>query len=351
MKWNLGSARTPIGLDIGAKQIKAAQLTPAGDTWRVEAVSVIPRTETGPLNADQAAQLRSVLQRQGFSGNEVVLAAGKDKLLSGILDLPARVSGAPLDQIARMELSRVHKVPADAFEMSYWQIPSAGRSGAVQVMAVACPHDDANEMIDVLEDAGFDVKAIDAPACALARACRGLLAPGDSATVVLEIGWRSVTLAILYQDVIAFHRSLAEAGLQPLFEATRHTFHLPDEAVEHLLATVGLDRDAQAAEGGGDPLEELAKNVARHFDGLIQELRRSVSYFTSCNSSVELSHLLLAGGGAGIPGLSRHFASEAQLQVQIFTPADVVQCNPPILAKAGNPALATAMGLALFGKV
>ena len=244
----------------------------------------------------------------------------------------------------------MHKVPADGFEMSYWQVPSTARSDTMQVMAVACPHDQANEMIDVLEASGLDVKAIEAPTCALARACRPMLAPGNCATAILEIGWRSVTLAILYQDAIAYQRSLGEAGLQPLFEAVGQTFQLADEAVEHLLATVGLDQKARACEGEGGSLKELSKTIARHFDRLIQELRKSVSYFTGRNGSVELSRLLLAGGGAGIPELAEYFASETELQVQTFTPADIAQCSPSILAKAGNPALGTATGLALFGE-
>ena len=68
------------------------------------------------LSGEEIRELRLVLKRQGFQGRDIVLAAPDQSLLRGVFDLPRQVSGAPVSQIARMELSRMHQVPPDSEE-------------------------------------------------------------------------------------------------------------------------------------------------------------------------------------------------------------------------------------------
>src|SRR6185369_572807 len=53
----LTSRRTAIGLDVGARLVKAAQLRRRGATWRLEAAAVFPRTKPGEkVGAEEAAR-------------------------------------------------------------------------------------------------------------------------------------------------------------------------------------------------------------------------------------------------------------------------------------------------------
>lgn len=351
MIWTLGSKKMLIGLDIGTSQIKAAQFARNGGEWQICASCVIPRNDgEGPLTADQVARVRYVLQRQGFRGNQVVVAVADRRLLTGIIDLPAKSSATPIAKIARMELARVHKTSPGSFEMSCWEVPSPEPEGPTQAIAVALRHDLANELLDALEDGGLNVKALEPSTCALARACGHMLDFDPSATAALEIGWRSVTLEILHHNAIAYQRSLTDLGMETLFSELRQAFQLTDEAIQHLLATVGLDSIDQVAEGEGQSLKELAKVASKHFDMMIQELLRSVSYFVERESLTEMPQLLLAGGGARVRGLAEYFSCHAKLQAQVFALRQKSLCEAQNPSEAFDPSLAVAAGLAMFGQ-
>ena len=130
-------AYSPIGIDVGARAIKAVQLVHARDGSSMHAAASIPRLKR---NEDQgpAEMLRvlGVLRRQGFVGSRAVLCVPAGKTLSGVIELPARTPGQPalpaaaLDAIARQELARACKREPHAIELNWWELPSPAGGGA-----------------------------------------------------------------------------------------------------------------------------------------------------------------------------------------------------------------------------
>src|SRR4051794_17457208 len=108
-----GGAYGPIGLDIGSRWVKAVQLAGRGESRSLHAAAVLP-TPVVPSVKDPvaeaemlqtiAARLSSQLVRQGFHGRDVVVAAPAHRLEADLLELPPRGSGAPLDDLARVEI-------------------------------------------------------------------------------------------------------------------------------------------------------------------------------------------------------------------------------------------------------
>ena len=125
------SSRTPIGVDVGSRTITAAQL--AVENGSALALLSIPRPQPeAEICSDDALALREVLGRQGFKGNRIVLAAPRKAVLPAALELPAKVGGASIDQIVRLELSRLHNLAPDSFEMAYWDLKAAGDAKPVR---------------------------------------------------------------------------------------------------------------------------------------------------------------------------------------------------------------------------
>src|SRR3954453_3394349 len=102
------AARSPIGIDIGRRAIKAVQLErtkgPATSSpenpllgWRVAGATLLPRTEnsTGAPSAAEIRQLADALERKSFQGSDVVLAA-PEGLLCSVLELPPLSASAPV---------------------------------------------------------------------------------------------------------------------------------------------------------------------------------------------------------------------------------------------------------------
>src|SRR3954469_1066605 len=86
--------RTAIGLDLGAKRVKAIQLEHGPDGPRVAAAAVAPRAGAGGggsiVTAGEVAALADLLYRTGFDGRQVVLAAPAGQVLTGVMELPPR---------------------------------------------------------------------------------------------------------------------------------------------------------------------------------------------------------------------------------------------------------------------
>ena len=456
--WNR-TKRTPIGLDVGSRLIKAVQLEPApagsgARGMRVAAAVVVPRAvlmppeprrvandvpgadRAKPLgsgssvpSAQELAGLPEVLERAGFSGRRVVLAAPSGGLMTSVLELPARAGAAPARQIARMELARAHRCTPDAFEMGYWDLPPTGAGitmGSARaltrgssIMAVGLPHTQANALLDAFGAAGLYVSAIDVGPCALARACEPLLTGGAAAVAaaaaaagesargaaeardkaeesgprppprmmaILDLGWDTSMLWLLYNGAIIYGRPLADGGLGRLHEALVTKHGLEADVADYLLTEVGLsaaphadaeaaadaaqaeadaaaDATADATAGAANsahsrrrvdrsslPDDEARMLFMNYAEELVRELSVSFAYAAHEYHEGDVGRLLMVGGGAAMPALAERLTSALGVAATPVTPADVAGCEPHMLSACASPALTAAAGLALFSE-
>jgi type IV pilus assembly protein PilM len=337
------SANTPvIGLDIGTRSCKALQLGWAG---QVRMAGSFPRTAPGEAVGEaEACQIAEVLDRMGFAGRDVVLAVPDDQLLSGILELPPRRSGAPVDQIARVELSNMHGCAPGSFEMCCWDLPAArGQKEASQVMAVACPHEVSEPLLDVFDHAGLTVQALDLRNAALVRACSAVGAGPQAVTAILDIGWQRAELILVYRDVILYERRIPEGGVKELSGRLVKALGLDDDAAE-TLATF----DGSLARSTDDPdlLNDRRRIISDYATSLIEELEAPFAYASRQYDGARVQRTLLVGGGASVPGLVQRLAGGLEVDVDVACPAEIARCGEQLLDRCG-PSMTVALGLAM----
>src|SRR5690606_29683837 len=148
------------GIDVGERCIKAAQFVTAGRRRTLERATIFPRTP-GTLASKDVELIGDTLQRQGFVGNHVVLTAPRSMVLSGMIEIPSN-SRMPAEHVARSEVARMHRVEPATIQVSWWDLPAArghnraGKPENTSAMAVACPCADADSLLDLFEDAGFN---------------------------------------------------------------------------------------------------------------------------------------------------------------------------------------------------
>lgn len=360
--------RRPIGLDIGDRWIKAVQLD--ADGTRIAAAASIqrrvqPTGEADAFTVDDARRLAGVLRRRGFIGRRVVVAAPPRAVMTSLLELPPRGCGAPLAQIARSELAHAHRRESDAMEVAFWDIPQSTRpTEGTPVMAAACAHADAQALIDPLEHAGLRVEALDLHGWAVARMVQRRATPepptpADDATnaadtndptgmtAAVDIGWSSATLILLHGPSVVYERSLTAAGVRDLAAAVTRTHGFAPGVVEYLLRDLGFAAHAASPDDADLRLKAIGQFEA-HFEGLAQELRLSMSYAQHQYPRTPVRHVVLTGGGAGVPGLGEHMDPLIDCTVAALSPADVLPCGDALRAEAGSPALTVAAGLALW---
>ena len=392
--------RSAIGIDVGARAVKAVQFGRdrfGTGAWRVTAAAEVPRDEVGQraasgatpapaapgaagpaapqpnaasvpparpahvLSPSEVRRLMGTLERQGFSGHDVVLAVPNERVFSSMLELPPRSSNAPLEQIARMEVARAHRFAPDAFEMGCWDLPAAARATKqTPVMAVACTHADAGALMDPFEAEGMNVCALDVKAAAHARACGPLLDAESGGIVgIVDLGWSAATLSLMHQGVAIYGRTLGDSGISKLYQTLASRLGLEIEVIDYLLSDSGITgTDAVAAPhgsaSGGAPghrkkaATDAAGLIAAHFEAAVHELQVSLSYAQHQYPDTPLSRLLVVGGGGCIRGVTEHLRRTLGIEARAAAPVDLATCPASVTEKCASPALTAALGLAQF---
>jgi type IV pilus assembly protein PilM len=337
---------SPIGLDIGSRAVKAVQLARRGRSISFHAAALFPADCFDLSGETRKPRLDEVLSRRGFIGNEVVVAMPGEQLRTEWLELPPRDSGAPLEKIARTEMSRIAQWNDSAFEIASWDLPTTSRPGATAVMAVAARSTDVESLAEKLAANGLETVAVDAAGCALARCVaaqsRAHLVP------VLDIGWNRVTIVLAFDGAPIYQRLLSDAGFGLLHSAVMNEANLNAEQAEYVLRQIGLEpaktSDAPAAQ---QQLSRLRSVIERHFETAVEELEASVAYATHKHPSLAVDRVLLTGGGAEIAGLQAQLSQRLSAKVELLAPTRCATAPAHASELANSPAMALATGLAM----
>jgi Tfp pilus assembly PilM family ATPase len=314
-----------IGVDLSGRWMKAVQF--GGP--RISASARMARKQpNGPFSREDALMLAGVFERAGFRGNRLVISPPREAIIAEVLELPPRGSGAPIEQLARIEVARTHKCDPSSFELGLWDLPSPGRGGGEQshVFAAAMPFARSEPLLDACESAGLEVHAIDVPAAALARAY-GVYALPDA---MLDVGWTDAMLCVVHQGAVVYERNIEEAGLRRLVEGVATKIGLPPETAEAVLMADPSDHDGKSQ---SSLAQEMRGPVTEYLESVAQEVRRSLAYMGHRYQAWQFKHLSLSGDGATLSGLREKLAES--MQVTVSSGVEAVP-DPSLLVAAGS---------------
>lgn len=339
---------SPIGVDFGQRSVKAAQCRRVRGGWKLMRAVSIPRAERTALPTPaECARLAGVLYRRGFEGTEVVLAAPASAVLTSIMDLPPRGSGAPVDTIARMELARAHKRDAAALEVAWWELPDPARPGGtrasdgVAAMAVGMTHEHAGALLDAMKAAGLNVAAIEPLPMALARAALPLCAGSSGLSAIVDVGWSAATVSLIHGTTLIYTRAVEEAGLKKFYERALPRMGLDEARLDRLLAE---SENIKTSERRGVD-REVHTQLEAHAAILSRELKASLTYAGHRYPGIARGSLLLVGGGAELAGLAQHVGAAIEATATPVAPAMLAaECDAALVMRgAGGLCGATAL--------
>ncbi len=340
-------SHSPVGIDVGGRSISAVQLHGTQRDRRVSAAVRLPRSRPGaPLDSHEVARLRDVLARQAFTGNLVVLAVPSHQLMTAVMQLPPRDSGAPVDQIAMTELARTYNVSMQSFEMSTWDLPSPEHvNRAALLLAVGFAHEEADALFDLFRESGMRIAALDMKAWAIARAAGPIIASGTGITAMLDLEWDAAVLALFYRGVVLYDRTMNESGFKQLHAALTEVVEDDALLMDYLLDTVGLQPSTEGIAQAG--LINARRRMAGHFEAIVKDVDESLRYASRQYPDAPFEKLLLVGDAASIPGLGDHLTTVLNVEVCTLATSDVVKCDASLLHACDNPTLLPAVGLAM----
>ncbi|MBM4109253.1 MAG: hypothetical protein FJ255_10665 [Phycisphaerae bacterium] len=317
----------PIGVQIGARRLIAAQVESRGRRPRLHALARISRGASGgglPELSD-LERLSETMERLGFEGRQVVLVAPAEKELVSVLELPAKSAGAPLGAIAPAEFARERRIDPGSFEMGWWELPEASRAApGTRAMAVGIAHEDVEGLIELVVRAGFDPVAVDARAVAFGRAVSAAGGSAEGINAVVDIGWGGVGVSLLVGSMVVYHRTVFDAGLVACHREICSRLGVDAEGAEVLLDVVG-GGDGESGSGVDPALLSRARSLAApRLRALARDVSASLSYGSHLYPGQAVGRVYVVGEGARHAAVRDAIAECAESPVEALTPERLV---------------------------
>ncbi|MEO9102381.1 MAG: type IV pilus assembly protein PilM, partial [Rhodoferax sp.] len=173
---------------------------------------------------------------------------------------------------------------------------------------------------------------------AAARLIEALPNGGDDALVALfEIGANSTSMQVMRDGEVLYERDQAFGGAQLTQLITRQYGFSDDEA--------------EAKKRSGELPEDYVPAVLQPFvDSTAHEIVRALQFFFTSTPHHKVDHIMLAGGSASLPGLTKAVALESNFECMLLNPFEGMEMASHIrLNKISReaPSYLTSCGLAM----
>jgi type IV pilus assembly protein PilM len=335
--------------------IKAVELARgSGDTMVLRAAGSAPTPPgavlEGRITNPQAVGrvLRDMLGRSGVRTRQAVASINGQVAIVREVRMPS-LPPKEVRQAARFEVERY--LPYPIAEVTYdtfvtGETKDDGNS-KMDVLVVAARTDVLSQHVEALRSAGLEPVVLDVEPFALARAMAtaGGQTP-DQAVVYIHIGAESTAIVIVADNLPRVIRSVTFGG-NTITRLLAERFGGDVNKAEALKVRMG----GGAAQGGQDPeAVQFQEVVISGLGDLTTEVRRSLDYYGGRFRGAVPERVVVTGGSAGLPGLTRYLSTDLDMQVEVGDPFLGIG-NAPTRASegGGGPSMAVAVGLARRG--
>jgi len=388
-----------LGIDIGSRSIKVAEVRGQGNQPVVSALGMIDTPEgavdhTGVFNAEAVgAALKQLCSESGVSvSNAVVSIAGQASVLVRTLEVP-RMSDSELSEHMQWEISRNIPFAESTVVSDFKQLEDEDPSSQnMDVVMAISPQSAVDTLVACVKKAGKSVYAIDVEPLSFARSLQVTheLA-GKSVVCIVDVGHKTTAINIYRGTKLMMPRqvpiggemfttAIADALMMPAKEAENLKMtraEIPESAgsvaanpfaspaTQQLTPYNPFADPVPAAEPPAEPAGSTTPEpvadpetlriynaMASVLDEFCTEIRRSIDYFRSKGGDV--SKVMLCGGGAKLKGLPGFLERSLGLPCEMYDPMKNVslaskKVTPDFVAEhAQEFAVAVGNGLHIF---
>ena len=313
-----------IGLEVDAHEFRAVQLVQTAHGTNTLAWAIFPRQVAGAFEScttlPEPEELRwasSILERRGFVGNLVSIPSPTSACSSHVVELPPIDSGAPIEQLARMEVARARRCnPAD-FELGYWALPSRGRTQ--ESLAVACPRTVIDQTMESYHSAGIVIAGMDLMELAIQRgSLAGLAAVENEINASLHIGWNSSLAVLSLGETVIYVRRI-ERGARSVWKLATERYRLSDKGADAIV-------DDMESYNTTDASVKIRKELWSGFSTeIVNELDVAMTYVSQSYRSAPFGKIRLSGYASANPAVIERLDKVLGIDVVFAPPGAIVE--------------------------
>ncbi len=304
----MASLQAVWGVDLGRSALKAIKLRPAGD-GKVEIIghdyiehAKILSQPDADRHALIAAALEKFLSRNDLSKDVVFVGVPGQQTLARFTKLPP-VAPKRIPDIVQYEADQ--QIPFDMDEV-IWDYQTFQEEGApdLEVGIFAMKRELIREHLLHFEQAAIEPIGVQSGPLAVYNAAHfdGLLA--DDTTMLLDIGAENTDAIIATKE--SFWTRTIPIGGNAFTEALVKSFKLSFAKAEALKKTADSSKYAR----------QIFQAMRPIFADLVQELQRSVGFYSSTHRDSEIQKLVVFGDAFLLPNLRKYLQQNLDMPVE-----------------------------------
>jgi len=325
-----------FGLDVGSSQIKVLQAEKSSQGFKLVNYSAVDLS----ASEEKTETIKRALHLAKIKpGTEVNLALPEADVYTRIIETP-RLSEAELASSIRYEAEEYIPVPLDEVELHH-QIVSDPEElvGAktMRVLLIAVPKERIKLLTELMDEVGLIPKTLETELFSLKR----IFSSPKKYQILALFSHKTTDLMILDKGLPRFMHSLPSGGLA-LTKTLASELALAEDQAEQYKRTYGLQ--AELLEG------KVAGVLAPAIDEVINQINKALVYLQQQGQSRTPEQLVIAGGGAMLPGLSGYLVKKMNIEVVVGDPLERFikdEKFKQIITSEVNPHLAIVTSLAV----
>ncbi|MFZ1987163.1 MAG: type IV pilus assembly protein PilM [Desulfatitalea sp.] len=312
-----GTKNRLVGLDIGSKAIKAAEIVESKKGFALSKFGMVDLApgliEDGAIKDPEAVAevLRGLFKSYGFKNRNVAISVGGYSVIVKKISVQSATEGQLQDTI---HFEAEQYIPFDINDVNLdFQILGENENNPNQmnVLLVAAKKEMVNDYVNLAELAGLEPKIIDVDAFALQNVFELNYEPSTEENIALiDIGASKTSLNILKGENSVFMRDVS-LGCGQINQKIASLVNCSSEEAEAIKFGEGSDKIS------AEDLSEIISSVVTDW---CTEIRRALDFFYSTYPDDQIKRIILSGGGGNIHELRQLLAVETSAEVSTINP-------------------------------
>ncbi len=305
-----------IGLDIGSRSIKAAEVveTKKGRTLKnFSTIDIEPGIiEEGAIKDPEAvsAAVRELFKASKLKEQNVAISVGGYSVIVKKINVKTMTEDE-LHETIHFEAEQY--IPFDISDVNLdFQIlgESEQNPNQMSVILVAAKKEMVNEYVSLIQMAGLNACIIDVDAFALQNIFEFNYAPEEENVALIDIGASKTSLNLLKGNSSVFMRDVS-LGCGQINEKISSFVDCSLAEAEEIKLSEQSDKVSA---------EDLKGIVSSVVTDWCSEIKRALDFFYSSYPEDQIKRIVLSGGGANIKEFRKLLAEETATAVEIINP-------------------------------
>ncbi len=336
-----------VGLDIGSRSIKAAQVVESKNGPMLKHFGIVDiahgAIEEGTINDPEAVaeSIQQLFKSYNIKESNVAVSIGGYSVIVKKINVQT-MAEEQLQETIHFEAEQY--IPFDISDVNLdFQILGENESNPNQmnVFLVAAKKEMVNDYINLVNLAGLNPCIVDVEAFALQNTFEANYSFQNENIAIIDIGASKTSLNILKDNSSVFMRDVS-LGCGQINQKIMSLIDCSFEEAEQLKYGDNPDKLTP------DDLKGIVSSVVADW---CTEIRRALDFFYSTYPEEQIKRIILSGGGANISEFRELLATEASAEVESMNPFQNFQLDrksfDDAYVKQIGPQAAISMGLAM----